>query len=130
MSTHKGKIELTRESIMDGSVRRWFAKADPTMQVKTDEEHAVSIAAMLKARPGPAGDISFSGRSRTCPIEARTSKRSPRNRFRVRAFAGDSTMISPCVTALSLFPLSDVCSPGLDVRAGILRPFFAAAQRP
>lgn len=57
MSTHKGKIELTRESIMDGSVRRWFAQADPTMQVKTDEEHADSIAAMLKARPGPAGDV-------------------------------------------------------------------------
>ena len=57
MTGHKGKIELTRESIMDGSVRRWFAKADPTMQVKTDEEQAASIATMLKTRPGPPGDV-------------------------------------------------------------------------
>jgi cation transport protein ChaC len=57
VTTHKGKIELTRESILDGSVRRWFANADPTMKVKTDEEHAGSIAAMLKTRPDARGDV-------------------------------------------------------------------------
>jgi cation transport protein ChaC len=51
------KIELTRESIMDGSMRRWFAAADPTMKVATDEEHTASIAGLLKTRPDGAGDV-------------------------------------------------------------------------
>lgn len=57
MSTRKHKIELTRETIMDGSVRRWLTAADPTLKVATDEEHAASIAAMLKARPDAQGDV-------------------------------------------------------------------------
>jgi cation transport protein ChaC len=57
MSTPKGKIALTRESIMDGSMRRWLTTADPSLKVATDEEHAASIAALLKARPDPPGDV-------------------------------------------------------------------------
>jgi cation transport protein ChaC len=57
MSAHKGEIKLTRESIMDGSVRRWLTRADPSLKVATDEEHAASIAAMLKARPDAPGDV-------------------------------------------------------------------------
>jgi cation transport protein ChaC len=57
MSAHKGEIKLTRESIMDGSVRRWLTKADPSLKVATDEEHVASIAAMLKARPEAPGDV-------------------------------------------------------------------------
>jgi glutathione-specific gamma-glutamylcyclotransferase len=57
VTAHKGKIELTRESIMDGSMRRWFAAADPTMKVATDEEHVASIADLLKNRPGAPGDV-------------------------------------------------------------------------
>jgi glutathione-specific gamma-glutamylcyclotransferase len=57
MSAPKGEIELTRESIMDGSMRRWLASADPSMKVATDEEHVASIAAMLKVRPDAPGDV-------------------------------------------------------------------------
>jgi cation transport protein ChaC len=57
MSTPKREIELTRESIMDGSMRRWLASADPGLRVATDEEHAASIAALLGARPDPPGDV-------------------------------------------------------------------------
>lgn len=57
MSTAKGKIQLTRESIMDGSMRRWLATADPSVKLATDEEHAVAIAEMLKARPDASGDV-------------------------------------------------------------------------
>jgi cation transport protein ChaC len=57
MSRPKEEIALTRESIMDGSVRRWLTKADPSLKVATDEEHAASIAAMLKARPDAPGDV-------------------------------------------------------------------------
>ncbi|HXP77130.1 MAG TPA: gamma-glutamylcyclotransferase [Stellaceae bacterium] len=57
MSTPKGNIQLTRESIMDGSMRRWLATADPSVTLATDEEHAASIAALLKARPDAPGDV-------------------------------------------------------------------------
>ena len=57
MTTRKRQIELTRESIMDGSVRRWLTAADPSLKVATDEEHAASISAMLKARPDAPGDV-------------------------------------------------------------------------
>src|SRR6266581_6529044 len=73
--------------------------------------------------------ISFSGRSRTWPIEARTSKRSPRKRFRVLALAGDSTMIKPSGTALLVIPNQPRLVPSGSGRA-ILRPLFAATQCP
>ena len=57
MSTPKDEIAITRESIMDGSMRRWLTTADPTLKVATDEEHTAAIAAMLKARPDAPGDV-------------------------------------------------------------------------
>jgi glutathione-specific gamma-glutamylcyclotransferase len=57
MSTSKRQIELTRESISDGTMRRWLASADPSLKISTDEEHAASIAKMLAERPDGAGDV-------------------------------------------------------------------------
>jgi glutathione-specific gamma-glutamylcyclotransferase len=57
MTTPKPRVELTRESIMDGSMRRWLATADPTVKLATDEEHAASIAGLLKDRPDATGDV-------------------------------------------------------------------------
>jgi len=57
MSSRKREIELTRESIMDGSVRSWLTRADPSLKIATDEEHRASIAAMLEARPDAPGDV-------------------------------------------------------------------------
>ncbi|HUK08548.1 MAG TPA: gamma-glutamylcyclotransferase [Stellaceae bacterium] len=53
----KPVVALTRESILDGSMHRWIALADPTMKLMTDEERRVSIAETLAARPGPSGDV-------------------------------------------------------------------------
>lgn len=57
MSAPKREIELTRESIADGSMRRWLTSADPTLKVWSDQEHAASIAKMLAERPDAAGDV-------------------------------------------------------------------------
>src|SRR5260370_4317940 len=73
--------------------------------------------------------ITLPVRTRTCPIEARTSKRSPKNRLSVLALAGDSTMISPSDTGF-LYSQTRTFVPQGASEAGILRPFFAAAQCP
>ena len=65
---------------------------------------AISTASASLNPASTSTASSLPGRSRTWPIEARTSKRSPKNRFRVLALAGDSTMINPSGTSLLYIP--------------------------
>ena len=57
MSLPKDKIELTRESLCDGSLHRWIATADPKMRLRSDTEHLNSIRQMLAARQDGGGDV-------------------------------------------------------------------------
>jgi glutathione-specific gamma-glutamylcyclotransferase len=51
------KIALTREAILDGTMYRWIAVADPTLKLMTEEEHRASVAEMLASHPEPGRDI-------------------------------------------------------------------------
>ena len=44
-------VAITREGLLDGSLRRMIAKAMPDVRLMTDEERAQSLAAILDARP-------------------------------------------------------------------------------
>jgi len=57
MTEPKREIELTRENILNGTMRRWIATADPSLKIRTEEEHKASIAATLAKRPDGAGDV-------------------------------------------------------------------------
>lgn len=57
MSQPKYELELTRENILNGTMRRWLAAADPSLKLRSDEEHRASIAATLAKRPDGAGDV-------------------------------------------------------------------------
>ncbi|HEX3350950.1 MAG TPA: gamma-glutamylcyclotransferase [Acetobacteraceae bacterium] len=46
---------MTREGLLDGSLRRMLARALPDVQLLSDEERAASLAAILDARPERAG---------------------------------------------------------------------------
>src|SRR5262249_18412451 len=75
------------------------------------------------------------GRSRTWPIEARTSKSFPRNFPIVRAFAGDSTMTSAgpvgLLLAFVVFPPSDsvATAPASPDAAASFFAFLPAMKR-
>ncbi len=51
------KLALTRESLADGSLRRWLAATNPELKVWSDEELQASIAQTLAARPDGTGDV-------------------------------------------------------------------------
>jgi len=48
---------LTRESIIDGSMQQWVVHSDPTIKLRTEDEHRRSIAEILAARPDAGGDV-------------------------------------------------------------------------
>ena len=51
--SEKPTVALTRESILDGSMHRWIALADPTIKLMGEEEHRASIARILATHPAP-----------------------------------------------------------------------------
>ena len=57
MSARRGGMELTRESLADGSLRRWLAASNPELKVWSDEQMQESIAGMLATRPDGSGDV-------------------------------------------------------------------------
>lgn len=57
MSDGEGEIKLTRESLADGSLRRWLAATNPDLKVWSDEELQASIDATLAKRPAGTGDV-------------------------------------------------------------------------
>jgi glutathione-specific gamma-glutamylcyclotransferase len=50
-------FELTREAILDGSIRRRIEAADPTLKLMSETEQRASLAAMLAERPDGPGDV-------------------------------------------------------------------------
>lgn len=50
-------IKLTRESLADGSLRRWLIKTNPDLKVWSDEQIQASIADTLAKRPVGSGDV-------------------------------------------------------------------------
>lgn len=50
-------VALTRESILDGTMHRWIALADPAMKLMTDDERLASIKETLTAHPGPTSEV-------------------------------------------------------------------------
>lgn len=57
MTESKREIALTRETILNGTMRRWLAAADPSLRIKSEAEHRASIAATLAKCPGERGDV-------------------------------------------------------------------------
>lgn len=57
MAKSGAEIQLTRESIADGTIRRWIAKSLPNLALWSDGQHRASIAATLAARADPGGDV-------------------------------------------------------------------------
>ena len=55
-SARHGEMQLTRESLADGSLRRWLAATNPELKVWSDEQMQESIAEMLATRPDGSGD--------------------------------------------------------------------------
>jgi len=53
----KPTVALTRESILDGSMHRWIALADPTLKLMSAEEHRASIAKVLATHPQPSAGV-------------------------------------------------------------------------
>lgn len=56
MSARHGEMQLTRQSLADGSLRRWLASTNPELKVWSDEQMQGSIAEMLATRPDGSGD--------------------------------------------------------------------------
>lgn len=57
MAKSGAEIQLTRESIADGTIRRWIAKSLPNLALWSDGQHRASIAATLAERADPGGDV-------------------------------------------------------------------------
>jgi cation transport protein ChaC len=51
------RFEITRETVRSGAIRDYIRANDPTARLKSDEEHAAAVAAMLAARPDGDGDV-------------------------------------------------------------------------
>lgn len=49
--------ELTRETVLNGTMRAFLAAADPSLRLTTPEENRASIEAMLSSRPDGGGDV-------------------------------------------------------------------------
>lgn len=53
----KPAFRITREAILDGSIRAAMAAGEPGLRLPSDEEHRAAIRAMLAARPDGGGDV-------------------------------------------------------------------------
>jgi glutathione-specific gamma-glutamylcyclotransferase len=53
----KDEIRLTRDNIVDGTLRRWLTRSDPNLKMRSEAEHRAEIATLLAARHDGGGDV-------------------------------------------------------------------------